>query len=162
MRYRYRLQESDDSTFRVAETRFQHSIDVRAEPAIVWAALTAQDALVAWTPLIRKVEWHTPPSGVGSCRSVTLGPGLVRLEERFYRWEEGRRMTFTVDSMSRPGFTHFAEDITLAPSAVGTAVVWSFAVSTADWLAPGTRFARPALSGATRSIVHGLARYVES
>ncbi len=67
---------------------------------------------------------------------MTLGHGAAALRERFYRWDEGRRMTFTAESASRPGFRRFAEDITLEPTSDGTRLTWTFAMDTTPGFAP--------------------------
>ncbi|MFE3317977.1 SRPBCC family protein [Nocardia sp. NPDC059195] len=65
----------------------------------------------------------------GSTTGSTPTPGrIAALTERFYRWDDQRRMTFTVDAASIAGLRRFAEDIELAPTATGTRLTWTFAV----------------------------------
>ncbi|MFD9548449.1 SRPBCC family protein [Nocardia salmonicida] len=124
----FALTESDDEFLASASNRFVHVLDIPAPPSEVWAALIADDALVSWSGLVTGMRWTTPrPFGVGSRRVVTLGR-VAALTERFYRWDDQRRMTFTVDFASIPGLRRFAEDIELASTATGTRLTWTFAV----------------------------------
>ncbi|MFI7528889.1 SRPBCC family protein [Nocardia salmonicida] len=124
----FALTESDDEFLASASNRYVHVLDIPAPPSEVWAALIADDALVSWSGLVTGMRWITPrPFGVGSRRVVTLGR-IAALTERFYRWDDQRRMTFTVDSASIPGLRRFAEDIELASTATGTRLTWTFAV----------------------------------
>ncbi|MGW0638102.1 SRPBCC family protein [Nocardia salmonicida] len=124
----FALTESDDEFLASASNRFVHVLDIPAPPSEVWAALIADDALVSWSGLVTGMRWTTQrPFGVGSRRVVTLGR-VAALTERFYRWDDQRRMTFTVDFASIPGLRRFAEDIELASTATGTRLTWTFAV----------------------------------
>ncbi|WP_328712718.1 SRPBCC family protein [Nocardia salmonicida] len=124
----FALTESDDEFLASASNHFVHVLDIPAPPSEVWAALIADDALVSWSGLVTGMRWTTPrPFGVGSGRIVTLGR-IAALTERFYRWDDQRRMTFTVDFASIPGLRRFAEDIELASTATGTRLTWTFAV----------------------------------
>ncbi|WP_330230584.1 SRPBCC family protein [Nocardia sp. NBC_00508] len=158
MAQRYALAESDDDFLMTAARRYVHNVDIGADPAAVWAALTADDALVSWSPVISAMEWTAPrPFGVGATRTVTLG-GVVRLDERFYRWDEGKRMTFTVDAASIPGLRRFAEDIVLAPRTEGTRLTWTFALEGTPALRPLLALASPANRLVTSTIANGTAR----
>lgn len=157
----FSLSESDDRTFETAASRFTHVIDVPAPRERVWEALAADDAIVAWSPLVTGISWLTPrPFAVGTSRIVTLGHGAVALRERFYRWDEGERMTFTVDAASRPGFEYFAEDLKLEDAGNATKLTWTFASTPVSVLRPAAVVGGPALRLATRSIAHGIAGHL--
>lgn len=158
MAQRYSLAESDDRFLATAARRYEHAVHIAADPAAVWAALTADDALVSWSTVVSGMEWTSRrPFGVGTTRTVTLG-GLVRLDERFYRWDEGARMTFTVDAASIPGLRRFAEDIVLAPHAEGTRLTWTFALEGGFALRPLLALGGPANRFVTSTIAGGIAR----
>jgi len=141
--------------------RHSHVLDIDAPPAAVWAALTADDALASWSPLVSAVSWETPrPFGVGTVRVVTLGPGVLALRERFWCWEDEHRMAFTVDAATRPGLRSFGEDVELTPTATGTRVRWTFGYTPVPLLRPAFWIGGPLNHLATRSIVHGLATRV--
>lgn len=152
----YPLTESDDDVFRTARFRFRHVVDIPAPPERVWQVLTADDALVSWTKLITGAEWTSPrPFGVGTTRTITVG-GVAALRERFYRWDEGERMTFSAEAASQPGFRRFAEDLLLTPDAGRTRLSWTFAVDAAPWLVPvlsSSRFVLHKVTGELVSLV---------
>ncbi|WP_067901090.1 SRPBCC family protein [Nocardia vaccinii] len=153
---RFKLAASDDTFLATAARRYVHTVDIAAGPQDVWDMLTADDALVSWSAVITASKWISPrPFGVGTTRLVTLG-GVVRLEERFYRWEEGERMTFTVDAASIPGLKRFAEDLVLRPAPGGTQLTWTFALEGNPLLQPLLSVASPVNNIVTRTIAHGI------
>lgn len=159
----YPLAESDDDFLRSAEFRFAHTVEVPVPPEHVWEAFSADDALVSFTRAITCSDWTSPrPFGVGTTRTVTVGHGAASLRERFYRWDEGSRMTFSVEAANRPGFRRFAEDVALEPISGGTRFTWTFAVEPARWLAPALAISRPLLRRVTRSLADGAARRASS
>ncbi|PXY37658.1 SRPBCC family protein [Prauserella flavalba] len=151
------LTEADDEFVRTAPVRFEHVADLPAPPPVVWRVLTADDALVSWSRLITRAEWTSPP-GPGATRLVTLG-GALTLDERFYRWEEARRMTFTVDRATGPGLRRFAEDLVLDAVPGGTRLRWTFASEPV--LAVAAKPLVPLLRRVTAGLPRGLARRVE-
>ncbi|MFC9660709.1 SRPBCC family protein [Nocardia sp. NPDC127606] len=156
----FALTESDDAFLASAANRYVHVIDIPAPPSAVWAALIADDALVSWSGLVTAMRWTTPrPFGVGTCRVVTLGR-IAALTERFYRWDDQRRMTFTVDFASIPGLRRFAEDIELTPTATGTRLTWTFAVEGKPALQLLLRSTSAVTERITGSIAKGIVRGV--
>ncbi|PXY34997.1 MxaD family protein [Prauserella sp. PE36] len=155
------LTEADDEFVRTAPVRFEHVVDLPAPPSVVWRVLTADDALASWSRLVTRAEWTSPrPLGPGATRLVTLG-GALTLEERFYRWEEERRMTFTVDRATGPGLRRFAEDLALDAVPGGTRLRWTFASEPVSSLVPAAKPAAALLRRVTAGLPRGLARRVE-
>ncbi|WP_433621662.1 SRPBCC family protein [Nocardia sp. CA-120079] len=156
------LADSDDTLIQNGPIRFRHSVIVPAEPERVWQLLTAADALVSWARGITGVDWITPrPFGIGTRREVTVGRGAAALRERFYRWDENKRLTFTVEAANRPGFRRFAEDITLEPHPDGTHLTWTFAAEAEPWFAALLFPARPLIHRVTRSWTEGITERVK-
>lgn len=155
------LAPADDAFLRSAPLRFVHSADIAAAPDRVWRALTADDALVSWAAGITGSQWSSPrPFGVGTTRTVTVGRGAAALRERFFRWDEGLRMTFAAEASTRPGLRRFAEDVALTPTPTGTRLTWTFAVDAEPWLAPLLAVARPLLDRVTAGWTRGVERRV--
>ncbi|MEV2225598.1 SRPBCC family protein [Nocardia vinacea] len=151
------LADSDDTLIQNGPIRFRHSVIVPAEPERVWHLLTADDALVSWARGITGVDWITPrPFGIGTRREVTVGHGAAALRERFYRWDENKQLTFTVEAANRPGFRRFAEDITLEPHPDGTHLTWTFAAEAEPWFGALLFPARPLIHRVTRSWTEGI------
>jgi polyketide cyclase/dehydrase/lipid transport protein len=99
-----------------------------ASPERVWESLTSDESLAAWGKSISEITWLTPrPFAVGTTREV-LAPGGVRVRERFFRWEEGKRYSFEVYEATAPIFRRFAEDYAISPEGGGTAFDWTVAV----------------------------------
>ncbi|MEV0341444.1 SRPBCC family protein [Nocardia sp. NPDC050713] len=152
----FSLKESDDEFLAGARNRHVHVVDVPAPLSEVWAWLSADDALVSWSPLISGHRWTSPrPFGVGATRVVTLGHA-VALTERFYRWDEQQRMSFSVESASIPGLRRFAEDLQLAATDSGTQLTWTFAVEGGRMLQPLLRAMDSVTKRITASIANGI------
>jgi hypothetical protein len=159
---RFPLVGADDTFLDTATRRYTHVVDIRSSARQVWDTLTADDALVSWSPVITAARWTTPrPFGAGTTREVTLG-GVLCLDERFYRWEENSRMTFTVDTASVPGLRRFAEDLRLLPLGTGTRLVWTFALEGNPLLQPLLTAASPVNHLVTKSIAEGITRRVRA
>ncbi|AXB43366.1 SRPBCC family protein [Amycolatopsis albispora] len=157
----YPLAESDDNFLRTARFRFPHEVHIAAPPERVWQVLAADDALVSWSKLITGAAWTSPrPFGVGTTRTVTVG-GVASLRERFYRWDEGSRMTFSAEAANRPGFRRFAEDLRLLPETGGTRLCWTFAVDAAPWLVPVLAASGPVLRRVTGGWASGVVSRVD-
>ena len=111
MRVRWhRLFETGDDFLEAAPFRYVNTVDLPVPPKQIWAALTADDTLVSWSPLVTGLRWTTPrPFGVGTTREVTI-LRLLTSRERYYRWDQGRRKTFTAVEVSVPGLRRLAED----------------------------------------------------
>lgn len=154
----FHLEPTDEQFLETAPLRFVHVVDMTADMDAVWALFTADDALTSWATGITGAEWTSPrPFGVGTTRTVTVAHGGAALKERFFRWEEGRRMTFSAIAASRPGFRKFAEDVLLESLPHGTRLTWAFAIEAAPWMSPVLQATRPLLNRVTRSWAQGVA-----
>ena len=89
MRMRWhQLFETGDDFLDAAPFRYVNTVDLPVAPERLWAALTADDTLVSWSPLVTGVRWTTPrPFGVGTTREVTIFR-LLTSRERYYRWDQ--------------------------------------------------------------------------
>jgi hypothetical protein len=112
----FRCEPVEESFFETAPLRLQDVIEIPLPGERVWDELTADDAL-HWCRLVGSLRWTSPrPFAAGTTRTVTSLRGLQRLEERFFRWEEGRRQSFYVYEASTPMFRRFAEDYLVEPA----------------------------------------------
>jgi Polyketide cyclase / dehydrase and lipid transport len=145
-----------DEFFEVAPFRYVNAVEVAVQPDQTWAALTADDALVSWSPLVTKVRWTSPrPFGVGTTREVTL-LGLLTAREQYYRWEEGRRKTFTAAEVTVPGLRRLAEDFMVLGTPTGSRLVWTIVLEPHPALKPVLRLADPITAWILRSVARGL------
>ncbi|MCV7065791.1 SRPBCC family protein [Mycolicibacterium farcinogenes] len=127
---RFALESADADFFTTAPHIFTYHKRFAAPPERVWESLVSDESLAAWGPSVKRVNWLTPrPFGVGSAREVTLAPGVVRVHENFFRWDEGRRYSFAVEHASIPSLRRFAEDYLVEPAGDGrTQFTWVVAI----------------------------------
>jgi hypothetical protein len=107
---RFKLTPCDETFLTSAPDRMVDTMEIGRPAAAVWADLTS-DQTLSWCRLLAGVRWTSPrPFGVGTTRTVRTPGGLLTLNERYFRWEEGRRKSFYVAEASAPLFRRFAED----------------------------------------------------
>ncbi|TXS34475.1 SRPBCC family protein [Streptomyces sp. ms191] len=134
-RHWYPVTETGDSFLASAPFRYEHSVETRAPAERIWEILTGEE-LVHWVWAFTDLKWNSPrPFGVGTVREVTLLTFLTA-RERFFRWDEGRRYTFSVYEASRPGLRHAAEDWTIEPTPSGSRLTWTMAIRPTPLVAP--------------------------
>ena len=125
----FRLAPVDATFFDSAPLLVRDSMLVQRPAAHVWDEL-ARDHALEWCRILDRVEWRsTRPFGVGTKRFAKSLKGLVNLDELFFRWEEGRRMSFYVERTNSPLFRRFAEDYLVEPvGAESCTFTWTVAV----------------------------------
>lgn len=133
-RHWYPLAESGDAFLTSARFRFVLSVDTTAPAERIWEVLTGND-LIRWVPVFTAMSWGSPPFGVGTVREVTLA-GVFTVRERFFRWVEGQRYTFSVLEASLPGLRHAAEDWVIEPTPSGSRLTWTLAVGAFPLVTP--------------------------
>lgn len=135
---RFDLQPVDESFFDTARGRYVGVIDAAVPAAQVWADLTRDDTLL-WCRATSRVTWTSPrPFGVGTTRTVRLPLGLLAVDERYFRWEEGRRKSFCVERASLPLFRRFAEDYVIEETSPTTSrLTWTIAAEPYPATRPG-------------------------
>jgi hypothetical protein len=111
----FATQPVDETFFDTAPVQLRETFEIPRPASEVWSELTSDDAL-SWVRVIDKITWTSPrPFGVGTTRTVSAVRGLNVLNERFFRWEDGRRKSFYAIEASVPGFGRFAEDYLVEP-----------------------------------------------
>lgn len=121
-----RLEPFDVDFFESAPQRRSYVLDLPVSPARVWRGLTASNPLW-WCRLLSPAEYTSPrPYGVGTTRTVAV-LGVLRFQERFIRWEEGRRKSFLVDRLNAPLYRRFGEDYLVERADGGCRFTWTFA-----------------------------------
>ncbi len=105
-----------------------------ASPLVVSRVLADPEPWPRWLPLSKHVQYRKP-YGLGTERDVTTTGGIIR--ERFFIWDEGERLAFSVSSSTLPVGKHFLEDWLLKPVQGGhTRFVWTIAFQGQPWAAP--------------------------
>jgi carbon monoxide dehydrogenase subunit G len=142
----YAVEPADANFFTSAPHVFRYSKRFAAPPEKVWESLTSDESLAAWSPTVSSLTWLSPrPFGVGTTREVALAPGLVRVHERYFRWDEGRGNSFFVYEANAPVFKRFAEDYEVEPEGDGTRFTWTVAIEPKGVLALPFKALAPAL-----------------
>ena len=110
-------------------TTFAETFAIPRPAEDVWAELTADNAL-AYARVLGGGRWTSPrPFGVGTTRTMPVAFGALRVDETFFRWEEGRRKSFYVNHANAPLFRAFAEDYLVEPDGPGRCrFTWTIAV----------------------------------
>jgi hypothetical protein len=157
MRVRWhRLVETGDDFLEAAPFRYVNTVDVPVAPERMWAALTADDTLVSWSPVVTGVRWTTQrPFGVGTTREVTMFR-LLTSRERYYRWDQGRRKTFTAVEVSVPGLRRLAEDYVVERTPGGSRFIWTVVLEPGPTLKPILRLTNPITAWMLRHVARGM------
>lgn len=126
---RFKLQPVDETFFDTAPWRFVEAFEIALPASGVWAELVADGAL-SFCRSLRGAKWTSPrPFGVGTTRTMPALFGALRVEETYFRWEEGRRQSFYADHTSLPMFHRFAEDYLVEETSPTTSrFTWSIAL----------------------------------
>lgn len=148
----FALAAADETFVASAPCRYVFAMPLAAPAEQVWAGLVA-DRPLAWVRGL-SATWTAPrPFGIGTTRTAAGAFGAVRLDEEYFRWEEGRRHSFHVLRSNVPMFVRFAEDYLVEPADGGCLFTWTFAVEPR-----GPRAAAAAIGAAQRPIYAAMAR----
>jgi Polyketide cyclase / dehydrase and lipid transport len=137
----------DGRFFEEAPVRLVGQFAIARPAEAVWADLTGESPL-SWCRVIDRITWTSErPFGVGTTREVVALKGVNVFQERFFRWEEGRRKSFTVVKASAPLVRAFAEDYLVEPAGEGSCTfTWTIAYEPSAVGRPGDAVNRRLLS----------------
>jgi hypothetical protein len=135
---RFQLQPADAAFLESAPKRFVGRFDIPRPAAEVWAELT-RDGALDFCRMLSGARWTSPrPFGVGTTRTMKVTPGLLVVDETFFRWEEGRRKSFYANATSLPLFRRLAEDYLVeAVSPAACRFTWTIAGEPRPLARPG-------------------------
>ncbi len=127
---------TDDRVFDSATHRLVYEIDTPVSATQLWAAL-ASDKPLPWCKVLNGHYTSPSPFGVGSTRQVRALAGLMRLDERFFIWDNAkRRHAFYVERTNVPILGMLAEDYQVEETANGSKLVWRIAIESRKGLDP--------------------------
>lgn len=149
-----------DDFFQTAAVSVTVTVDARVPVDRLWEVLSAEEAVVSWSPAVTEARWATTTRGVGAIREVTLG-GILRVKEHFYRWDKNERMTFSAEAITLPGVRAFAEDYVVTSTSSGSQLEWTVAMEFTRHNSLLARVVRPILRFAVRDLARGLRRQAE-
>ena len=145
----------DASFFDTAPMRFRNTIELAARPADVFAIFEDGESWPGWFHGIHKVVWTSDkPYGTVWLTGVTV-------QERFFRWEQDRRLSFYLTGHSMPLAHALAEDYLLDEVAAGkTRFTYSVAIEPRLALSMAGPIARRLINSMLRDSCQGLQSYV--
>jgi hypothetical protein len=123
----FALTPADADFLTSAPQRYSYPMDLPVPAEQVWAVLSG----AAPFDFVRglRINWTSPaPRAVGATRHANGAYGAIRIDERYFIWEDGRRTAFYVTSANVPLFRRFAEDYLVEPTTDGCRFTWVFAV----------------------------------
>jgi hypothetical protein len=108
------LERADEGFFASAPARYSDTFAIARPAGEIWGALVS-DRTLDWCRIL-SIRWTSRrPYGVGTTRQAKLLGGVVRLQEHFFIWEEGRRYAFYATEANLPLFRRLAEDYVVEP-----------------------------------------------
>jgi hypothetical protein len=117
-----------ESFFESAPAVFREVFEIPLPAPEVWSELTGDNPF-GWCTLVKRVAWTSPrPFGPGTTRTAWMLGGAFVIEERFFRWDEGRRSSFVVERASLPGYRRLGDDYLVEPVSAGSSrFTWTIA-----------------------------------
>jgi hypothetical protein len=108
------LEPADEGFLRSAPSCYSETFAIARPAAEIWRELVS-DRPLDWCRIL-SVRWTSErPFGVGTTREAKVLGGAVKLDERFFIWEEGRRYAFYGTGANLPLFRRVAEDYVVEP-----------------------------------------------
>ena len=158
---RFACHSVDASFFDAAPMRFRNIVDLDTTPAEVFAIFDDASSWPKWFAGMHKVAWTSgEPHGVSATRTVWMAP-LLTLDERFFRWEPGRRISFFLTGHSQPLAHALAEDYLLEETAPGkTRFTYTVAMEPRLLVRMAGPVSRAYFGSMFRNACQGLQRYV--
>jgi hypothetical protein len=81
---------------------------------------------------------------------------LLTSRERYYRWDDGRRKTFTAVDVSVPGLRRLAEDYVVERTPGGSRFIWTVVLEPVPSLKPMLRLTDPITAWMLRRVLRGM------
>lgn len=115
--------------FDAAAQRFSQRWLIDQPASAVWDELTG-DTPLHWCRGL-DIDWTSSrPFGVGTTRQAKVLGGVLRVQERFFLWEEGHRYAFCGTEVNLPLFESLAEDYRVDPLEPGKcAFTWTVGIT---------------------------------
>lgn len=100
-----------------APLQFINTVDLKAPPEVVFAALRETEAWLRWFPDMKSAVWEGEP-GAGTDRIVKVG--AMEIKEHFVIWREPYQMAFYVSQTTVPFARRMVENYTVEETPTGT------------------------------------------
>jgi hypothetical protein len=110
----FSLKPANEAFLASAPVRYRETFRIARSAEEVWQALVSEKPL-DWCRAV-SVRWTSErPFGVGTTRQAKVLGGAMKVQERFFVWEEGHRHAFYVTEANTPAFRRTAEDYVVEP-----------------------------------------------
>jgi len=118
----------EEGFFSSAPVRYTDVFAIPRPAEEVWGEFVS-DTPLEWCRGL-SIRWTSArPFAVGTTREAKSLGGAMKLQERYFIWEEGRRQSFYVTAANVPVFSRFAEDYVIEPDgAERCRLTWTFAL----------------------------------
>ena len=126
----FHLEERSPGWVIDAPIQIRRRVWLPATPEQVFAMLADSPGWTRWFKGMSKVRIDGPATGVGTLRTVWVGPN--RVQEHFIVWEPSRQITFHIVQSSSPGLRVMVEDYLITPAGNGSTLVATVGVE-AHW-----------------------------
>jgi hypothetical protein len=154
----FKLEPCTASTFETAPTVFRSVMEIARPAPDVWSELVA-DGSLGWCRALGGALWTSArPFGAGTTRTMRVAGALV-INERYFRWEDGRRKSFYVVEANLPLFAYFGEDYLVEETGQSACrFTWTMAGQSSALGAPGA----PILRGLVQSMFADTRKHFEA
>ncbi len=115
---KFRLEERPPGWSASAPIRIYNEVFLPALPERVFEVLADSPAWTDWFKRMRRVRIDGPAEGVGTLRTVWVGP--TRVQEHFTVWEPARQISLHIVESSSPGMRVMVEDYVISPAPGGS------------------------------------------
>jgi uncharacterized protein YndB with AHSA1/START domain len=115
---KFRLEERPSGWAQTAPIQIHHELFLPAPPDKVFEVLADSPGWPTWFKGMDRVRIDGPARGVGTQRTVWVGP--TRVQEHFIVWEPPHRITLHIVESSSPGLRVMAEDYRISPLGNGS------------------------------------------
>jgi hypothetical protein len=123
----FALRNEPISFLDTAPRRWTYAAPVAADPAVVFAAITADPSTWSWFPGMTGGGYRgAGDPGVGSIREARQGPSIYR--ETILAWDAPKRWVYRVDETTIPIAHALVEEWTIEADGDGSIVRWAFAI----------------------------------
>ncbi len=108
------LQPVDEGFLTSAPVRYAQTFAIGRPAEEIWGELVSEKPL-DWCRVL-SIRWTSKrPFAVGTTRQASVLGGVMKVQEHFFIWEEGRRHAFYATEANLPVFKRLAEDYVVEP-----------------------------------------------
>ena len=140
-----------------ASLQFVNTVELTAEPSVVFEALRDSQAWLEWFPDMTSAVWDAEP-GAGVDRRVQVG--AIKLKEYFFAWEPPHQMAFYVSETSLPFARRMVENYVVEETTGGSRFTYSVGMELRFPLSLVKFIARPIFARMFRNATLGFEQYV--